>query len=84
MIKLGTLTKKTPQQIFVRLTEMEKIDLRGASPDRITWHANNGGLGTEAQGDREVIAEVQRMCLESFRSFPQVDKFGRVPSTWKF
>jgi hypothetical protein len=84
MIQLATLTKKTPQQIFARLTEMEKIDFRGASPDRITWHANNGGLGTEAQGDREVLAEVQRLCMESFSSFPQVNAFGRIPSTWKF
>jgi hypothetical protein len=83
-MKLGILTKKTPQQIFVRLTEMEKIDLRRASPDRITWHSRNGGLGTESQGDREVLAEVQRLCLESFKSFPQVDASGRVPSTWKF
>lgn len=84
MIQLATLTKKTPQQIFARLTEMEKIDLRRSSPDRITWHANNGGLANEAQGDREVIAEVQRLCNESFAAFPNVDKFGRVPSTWKF
>jgi hypothetical protein len=85
MIQIATLTKKTPQQIFARLTEMEKIDIRRAGPDRITWHSHNGGIGSEAQGDREVIAEVQRLCIESFRNFDQNVNTGRyIGKGWKF
>lgn len=51
----------TAKQLFARLEESEKIDLRRASQDRMQWMAHNT-FRTESGQDVEVIIETAAMC----------------------
>lgn len=74
------------QAIFNRLTEVEKIDLRGANQGRVDYLAD-----TEYRYDMplhsfeersQIMTEVQALCKLEFASKSDQTGFNNV--TWKF
>lgn len=82
-LQLSTFEARTPQQIFVRLTEMEKIGLRKASPDRLDHLARTTYL-RESGESVEVMTEVQRLCNQTITTYDANFKGEFIPSLWKF
>jgi hypothetical protein len=73
-------------KLFNRLTEVEKIGLRGATPGRVEYLADTAFLGdlvNELAGDRALIlTEVQALCNLELAS--KVADAGFSGVTWKF
>jgi hypothetical protein len=74
---------KTAQQIHARLTEMEKIDLRRASPDRLHYLAHTI-YQIEASRDVSIMEKVQQMCVQDFREFAATNTGRYIGKSWKF
>jgi hypothetical protein len=79
-------TMQKAAQILARLSEVEKIHLRGASLDRVHFIADTAHLSDfpdSTQVDRHVVmAEVQALCLLEF--YNNSSKSGFSGSHWQF
>lgn len=75
----------TPINLFGRLCETEKIELRGAGPDRVSYLANNGYMSSIPEGDHAhrvgVLTEVQKLCMAEFAQKSAETGFGL---TWRY
>lgn len=81
--QLATMEPRSAQQIYVRLTEMEKIDLRRASPDRLTFLARTI-YKIESGENEKTMQEVQRLCGEEITRYDATELSNdRIPSLWK-
>lgn len=73
-------------QVFSRLTEVEKINIRGAGPDRLDFLADTAHRSdlpnTTFQERSEVLQEVHALCLLEFSTKGSSNQFDGV--TWKF
>ena len=72
--------------IFDRLTEVEKLDLRGATPGRVEYLADTDfrvDMPLMSFEDRaQTMIEVQALCILEFASKGKTTDFSSV--TWKF
>lgn len=87
-MSLHTMENRTVEGLFVRLTEMERINLRRASPDRIRFLAYTTYL-RETGGSPEQLTQVQELCMKKFDDYDAIDPFsvegaGFIPHTWQF
>lgn len=83
---LHTMEFKTPQALYGRLTQGEKIDLRRASPDRIDFLFHDH-YRSEVE-TVEDLAKVKVMCDEDMARYDAMVDLtatgGYIPSTWRF
>ena len=81
-----TMQFKTPEALYGRLSQMEKIDLRRASPDRID-HLFHSHYKNEVQ-TVEDLTITKQLCdkdMADYDAMPNLDKHsGYIPSTWRF
>lgn len=86
-MSLHTMDTRSPESLFARLTEMEKIDLRRASADRIAFLAYTVYL-RECGGSPSQLAMVRDLCVQQMKDYDASDiavsNYGRLPAIWKF
>lgn len=81
-----TMVYKTPEALYGRLTQVEKIDLRRASPDRIDFLFHDH-YRTEIETVAD-LAKVKEMCDKDMADYDALTNLlahsGYIPSTWRF
>lgn len=86
MHQLQTMELRTPQALHARLSEMEKIDLRRASPDRIDYLFYSRYCHEVAAV--EDLAAVKLFCDKEMADYDALQNLdahsGVIPSTWRF
>ena len=79
-------TMQLATKIFLRMTEMEKIQVRGASHgvlDHLAETSFRSDMPLQSFDERTaVMREVQSLCLLEFANKSQVKDFSGV--TWRF
>lgn len=80
--QLATFSVPDVNILFARLTAVEKIDLRRASPDRIVFMAHNT-YRTETGGSVDMVQTLQDLCNKSLADYDKIEA-EFIPSTWKF
>ena len=82
-IQLATFSRPTVNGLLARLSEVEKIELRRASPDRIHYLANTL-YKTETGGNVEMLEEIQRRCCKTLEDYDNMSEVQFIPGLWKF
>jgi hypothetical protein len=59
--KLQTASPLNAQQMFDRMTEVERIHVRGANDGRLQWLAHNHHR-IDCQGNLETMIELRTIC----------------------
>jgi hypothetical protein len=79
---LHTVESRTPQQIFDRMTEMEKMGMRMATPGRLEYLSQTVYL-RESGNSVECMKKVQALCIKELESFTTMKSWWQT-QTWKF
>lgn len=66
-MQLTTLVPKTPAQLYARLTQTEKIALRGANTDDRLEYLRTRAFFTDGPLTIEGLREVQELCNQELR-----------------
>jgi len=77
---ITTVKPKTAKQLLARLTEVERIGIRSASPGRLEF-LRLSSLASDGPVTAQALAEVKEILDAEFQSFECRDWW--VTQTWK-